>query len=415
MIPEQRSATGALPPRAKPLARPGLLLFLGGLTSLTAMSVDISLPAIPGLADLFSAHIAQTHAIVSLFLLGYALMQPIYGPWSDLKGRKPVLLAGLIIFWGAGIACLLAQSIEQLYLARFIQGIGAGCGPVLARAILRDCYEGKQAEKAMAMVIFMMALGPMIAPIIGSHIIALWGVMAVFGVLVIIASLACIITLFWFRETAVPAGAPTRPKHILTSYQNVWHNRRSRYNMLAGGFVYASMLCYISASPAVLIEGMGIPASAYGYYFAISATALLVGAFLNNRLLHAFSIGPVTFFGAASAIIGAVVMLVGALLDIRHAYAVVGPAAATVFGLAIVLPNTTVQAMAPFRQIAGTASAAIGSMQITIGLVLGFIAGAFFDGTARPMAWSMGLAAGLMVVFLILARTSPGDDSAQSS
>ncbi len=382
----------------------GVLLFLGGLTSLTAMSVYISLPAIPGVANTLNSDLSKTHAIVSLFLLGYALMQPVYGPLSDLKGRKPVLMAGLTIFWIASVGCMFAQTADQLFLARFIQGIGAGCGPILARAILRDCYDGKAAEQAMAMVMFMMALGPMIAPIIGSLVIGIFDVMAVFGVLVIIATAYIVISLFWFRETYKPVAVDVNPSKIFSGYRTVWEHRASRYNMLAGAFVYGSMLCYISASPAVLIEGFGLPAEQYGFYFAISATALLIGALLNNRLLSKFSIRRITVLGAAFTLFGAASMTFGALLDMKHELAVVMPAALSVFGLSIVLPNTTVLAMEPFKTIAGTASAAIGSMQITIGLSLGFVTGAFFDGSALPMAIGMFFASLLVVIFLIIAK-----------
>lgn len=384
-----------------------MLAFLGGLTSLTAIATDISLPAIPALASQFAVDVSATHAIVSLFLLGYAVMQPFYGPLSDSYGRKPVLLLGLMIFALTSAFSLQANSIEALYTLRFLQGMGAGCGPVLARAILRDCYSGARAERAMAMVMFAMAFGPLIAPTIGGILVAIFGVAGVFGALTGLSILTLAITLVWFRETFPARQAESlNLRGSLRSYVLVVRHPASRAYMLSGGFIYASMLCYISASPAVLIDGFGLPAEQYGYYFALSASALLCGALLNARLLKRVPFHMVSAMGLAVSLVGGVLMLVLSILQIHVPLAVAGPAACVVFGLAIVLPNATARAMQPFAARAGTASAAIGSIQISLGVAVGYVTGIFYDQTALPLSIGLSLCAGLAAVCFQLARHS---------
>ena len=381
-----------------------MLAFLGGLTSLTAIAVDISLPAIPELARQFAVDPATTHAIVSLFLLGYAVMQPVYGPLSDRIGRKPVLLAGLVLFALASLLSPFADQIDTLYLLRVLQGMGAGCGPVLARAILRDRFSGARAERAMALVMFAMAFGPLIAPTIGGMLVESSGVGSVFWALTALALTFLTLSALWYSETLSRPARHLRPRAIARSYLEVLGHPVARYDILAGGFIYASMLCYISASPAILIDGFGVGPGTYGYYFALSAAALLVGALLNARLLKHLPSGTVTLFGLAISLTGGGLMLVLAITGYVQPLAVALPAAAVVSGLAIVLPNTTARAMQPFGHQAGTASAAIGSVQITLGVAAGYVTGLCFDGTARPLGIALSLCSLMAGVAFLKAR-----------
>lgn len=390
-----------------------MLAFLGGLTSLTAIAVDISLPAIPELARQFAVDPATTHAIVSLFLLGYGLMQPIYGPLSDQVGRKSVLLAGLALFTAASLLSSFAEHISTLYLLRFLQGMGAGCGPVLARAILRDRFSGTGAERAMALVMFAMAFGPLIAPTIGGLLVENHGVGAVFWALTILALLFLTVTALWYTETASGSGGTFRPLTVLSSYREVLSHPIARWDILAGGFIYAAMLCYISASPAVLIEGFGASPRAYGYYFAMSAGALLVGSLVNSRLLKRLPSGTCTLIGLALALTGGGAMLALAAAGQQEPLAVVLPTVILVFGLAIVLPNSTARAMQPFGHQAGTASAAIGSVHIALGVVAGYVTGLCFDGTALPLGIALSLCALLAGAAFLQARRTTNQTMAE--
>lgn len=167
----------------------GRILLLGALAATAPLAIDMYLPALPAMAaDLNrpNSHIQQT---LTLFMLGYALCQLIYGPLSDRFGRRPVILFGMLLFSAASLACTLAQSLDQLLAARIIQALGGGAASVVVTALVRDLYRGEAAARVMSLVVMSMTLAPLLAPMVGGQILQMFGWRAIFMLLTLLGLL----------------------------------------------------------------------------------------------------------------------------------------------------------------------------------------------------------------------------------
>src|SRR5579864_6404499 len=159
---------------------PWLTILLGALTAMTALGIDMILPALPALAGAFAVGTDRIQLTLSLFILGYAGGQLIYGPLSDRFGRRPMLLIGTAVYMASGLACAASPSIEVLVVARFVQGLGGCAGPVLARAVIRDHHSGRRASQMLSYITLVFALAPLVAPLIGAALLERFGWPAIF-------------------------------------------------------------------------------------------------------------------------------------------------------------------------------------------------------------------------------------------
>lgn len=370
--------------------RPGLLtLLLAALTGLTALSIDMSLPAMPQLQQSFDAGVSAVQLTLSIFLAGFALGQVFCGPLSDRWGRRPVLLAGLALFTVAGFACAASSSLPMLLAARFVQGAGASVGPVVARAIVRDRFDSRRAAAVLSQMTQVMIIAPLLAPTLGGYLLVGFGWPAIFLVLGVSGALVSLICWRWLPETAAasktPAdGEPAQPRKGL---REVFAHRASLRHALTTCFAYAGMFAYVGSSPFVLMDGFGVAEQNFGYVFALTAAALLVSATLNRSLLkrHTSSLlilrrGVLTIFAAGLALALAAWLGVGGLAG------VLVPMMAYMFGQGLVMPNATAAAMAPHGESAGVVSSFMGATQTAGGALAGYLVGAFYDHTSLSLA-----------------------------
>lgn len=380
-------------------SRPHTLL-LGGLTGLTALSIDMSLPAMPQLQKIFNVDVAAAQLTLSLFLLGFAVGQLLCGPLSDRWGRRPVLLGGIALFSFAGLLCALSPSLTMLVLARCLQGVGASVGPILSRAIIRDVYESREAAGVMSQMTQVMIVAPLVAPTLGGFLLIKMGWQAIF---VMLACCGALLGLLCWR--ALPE---TRREEHLTSgglaqvavgFKSVLSHRASLRHILTSCFAYSGMFAYVSGSPFVLIDVFHVPRQNFGIYFALTAICLMIGATVNRALLNReaptsiLRTGVLVIFGAGIAIALAVYFGIGGIAG------VILPMMAYLFGQGLVQPNAMAAALEPHGQVAGVASSIMGSLQTAGGALAGFIVGAFFNGT--PL--SLGLTVAGLAVLTMLA------------
>jgi DHA1 family bicyclomycin/chloramphenicol resistance-like MFS transporter len=394
------------------MLRPGSPAFtalLGALTAMTAFATDMSLPALPALGRAFDAPPERVQLTLSLFLLGYGGGQLFYGPLSDRFGRRPMLLAGLVIYTLCGFACALAPSIEVLLLARLVQGLGGCVGPILGRAIVRDHWSGVRAAQTLSYVTFVFALAPMVAPLLGGALLERFGWQAIFFAFGIFGVLLMICTWLGFAESlAVPDPRALELARLAANARRFFASRRCVGYMLVNSFLFAGVFAYISASPFVFIEVYGVTPGRFGLYFAMGALGIMAGALVNSRLLRrrpperVLRLGLFLVVLAAAAIPALVWTGRGGPLSFAVAMTVY------VFAQGLIMPNAIAAAMEPLRDMAGMGASFLGAMQMLAGSAAGYGVNALYDGTALPMAaWVAAMASGALLSYrLVLPKIS---------
>jgi MFS transporter, DHA1 family, multidrug resistance protein len=355
------------------------------------MSIDIYLPSLPEMTRVFATDVSGAQLTLSVFAAIIAVAQLVYGPLSDRFGRRPVLLAGVSVYVVGSVLCIWAGSITALIAFRAIQAAGACAGPVVARAVVRDLFGREQGARMMALLAAFMSVAPAVAPMVGGLLIA-WGwwsnfaVMALFGALVVTSS-----WLILAETIKEPDPLALRPMRILTAMHTLVGDRTFIGNALATGFVYISLFSYVSLSSFVVIDVLGVRPEHFGYAFAAPVLCFMTASTLAARLSHRVPLERTIRIGVALGAVAALVMLAFALLHIQTIATVVGPVAVTMFGVGLVLPNSTAVALSGHPRIAGSASALLGAMQMSMGSLAGWIAGELFDGTTLALAAFMAM------------------------
>ncbi len=380
-------------------------VLLGALTALTALSIDLNLPALPQLAAAFQAPVAAVQLTLSLYLLGFGAGQMVCGPLSDRVGRRPVLLAGLVVFTLAGFVCAFSPSLMVLVISRFVQGAGASAGPVLARAMVRDCCEEKQAAAVLSQMAQLMIITPLIAPLLGGYLLVWFGWPTIFTVLAgsgLLLTLVCWRTLPETLDTHSLARATNRQAEV-QSGSSLWQdikrvlsNRSTLQHMLTSCFASAGIFAYISALPFLLVDAFDAPHLNVGYVFLPTSAALMLGATLNRALLSRSAPAVPLRFGIMCVLLGGLTLLLLASLHIGGLASIIGPTMLYMVGIGLVQPNAMAAALAPHGQLAGLASSLIGTIQKAGGALAGYCVGAFYNGTSVPLA-------AIMALFAVLA------------
>jgi DHA1 family bicyclomycin/chloramphenicol resistance-like MFS transporter len=384
---------------------------VGALLAITPLSLDIALPALPGVALAFGGDPARAHLVVATFLLGLALGQLAYGPVSDRVGRRPVLLVALALYVGAGVVCALATSLAWLVSGRLLQGLGACAGPVIARAVVRDVHEPVRGAQVLSFAAMAMSLAPIVSAITGGLLMmalpwrSVFVVLVGFGVALAVAvAVALPETNLAWRGTAL-SFADLAHNYALVATDRTFIGFALT---LAAGSV--GLFAWISGSPFVLMTWIGLPPHLYGAAFATVNLGQLGGAALSTRLAVRVGIERTIAVGLVFYVTGGIALAALLAGDVRHPAAVIVPMAAFQFGNGLVMPNTLVGAIAPFRRMAGSASALAGFVQMVAGASSGVVLGRLHDGSARPMGLLvLGAALAAVAAFrlLVWGRRSP--------
>lgn len=394
--------------RHNPGAPASLIIILGILSAFGPLSIDMYLPGLPGIARELGADAGAVGLTLSLFFVGLAVGQAFYGPLSDRLGRRGPLLVGCTLYSLASAGCALAPSIGSLIGLRFVQALGGCAGMVIARSVVRDCFDERDSARMFSWLILVMGLAPITAPLIGGQLLAAFGWRVIFWILAGFGLLCLMMVLFLLPETLpVERRARTGLGRAVQIYGQLLADRRFMGYALTGGFVSASMFAYISGSPFVVIELYGVAPQHFGWIFGTNALGLISASQINRRLLAHYSgerIVATTL--AVTAGSGALLALAG-LSGFGGLAGLLIPLFVCIVSVGLVGPNTAAAALAPYGQAAGSASALLGTLQFALGACAGALVGLLNNGTALPMAGVIALCAiGALVVFQTLA--SPG-------
>lgn len=362
-------------------------VFAAAIFALLPISTDLYLPALPALRHDFGISNAQSQLTLSAFIVGFGLAQLLYGPLSDRFGRRPALLAGIVLYAAASIGCIVAPSIQSLVASRFLQGIGACSGQVMARAIVRDLYPPEQGARVFAHMTFLFGLVPLFAPLIGGNLTVWFGWRAAFAFLLGFSLVVLALVWVMLAETnRNPDPAATNFRRLAANARTILRNPTFIGYSLCVTFSYCGLFAFLSASSFVMIDVLGVRPERFGLWFMIAVAGNMVGAVACSRLTHRLSLARLLAAAAALSFAGGLCMLVLAYAGLASPWAIILPMTLYLMGHGITTPVCFAAAVGPFPGMAGTASAVLGLMQLAVAAFVGQIVLQLHDGTTLPMA-----------------------------
>ncbi|MCZ2103123.1 MAG: multidrug effflux MFS transporter [Comamonadaceae bacterium] len=384
-----------------------MALILGLLSAIGPFAIDMYLPALPAIGQSLNAHVAPVQWSLTVFFLALGVGQVVYGPVSDMLGRKPPLYFGLALFVATSMGCALATDIHTLVVLRFLQGLGAAAGTVIPRAVVRDLHTGNEAARLMALLMLVFSVSPLLAPLMGSGVIALAGWRGVFWTVTLLGLAGLLLVRRALPETlpAAQRGAST----VASAARAYWTLLRdARYLGLVGigSFTMAGFFVFLAGSPFVFINHYGLTPTQYSLAFSVNAAAFFASAQFTARLGRRFGLERVTVW-AASGAGAAMVLLLAHYLSGGDRMTVLLALYFIASGfMGLVIPTTAVLALDDHGPIAGTASALMGTLQMLIGTVAMAVAGLYATGDPLPMVVGMTLGAliGVALTWLTLRR-----------
>ena len=376
------------PGRAKPHPQSlavGALLTV--LVALGQISTSVYIPSMPSLVVALDTDMERVNLTLTVFLVGFAVSQVVYGPLSDRFGRRRVLLGALALYFAASVGCAVSPTIEALIAARFAQAVGACAGPVMARAIVRDVYERERAARVLAYIGVAFAVSPAITPIIGGYLQAWFGWRANFLFLSAVAG-AVLVAVWWMlgETVARPDRRATRPGQIAKTFVLLLGSREFLGHTLSTAFVFAGLMAYTAAAPFLFIDTLGLSPEHFGVLAVFNVIGFLAGTLAAGRWTLRVGIEPMVMAGNLLALAGGAAMAAIALTGHLGVAAVVGPMMVFLAGMGLVMPNAMAGAMGPFPRVAGSASALLGFCQMAIAAAASLAVGWMSQVSQLPLA-----------------------------
>lgn len=383
-----------------------LLILLALVTALDAMAIDMYLPGMPAMAEAFDVPPGRIQQTLSVFLAGLAIGQGLYGPLLDRFGRRLPLLVGVGIFVLGSIWAALAQSVEALMVARFVQALGAAAGLVAPRAIVADLCDMKESARIFSLLMQVMMIAPVVAPLLGGFLLGHGGWRFIFWAL---ASLGAI-GLVWGLRAVPDSLAPDARTALSVGGVLRAYGRQLRHGVfmcyaLAGGMIMGSLFTYISASAFVFTDHYALTPTQFSYVFAANSIALVIGGGISNALLkrgvatqNAMLMGMALHAVAGGLLFALTLWAAPGLVLYASVLAVAVGAMGLIFG------NVTALTMACAGRQAGVASALMGVIHYLVAALIGYGVSLLPQGPATlPMALAFCGVASL--VFSVIAES----------
>ncbi|MGI5327909.1 multidrug effflux MFS transporter [Actinomadura nitritigenes] len=382
-----------------------LILVLGALSAMAPLSIDMYLPALPRVASDLSTGALQAQLTLTACVAGLAVGQAVAGPLSDALGRRRPLLAGLAAYAVASLLCVAAPNVETLIALRVVQGAAGAAGIVIARAVVRDLYDGVAAARFFSSLMLVNGLAPILAPVIGGQLLRVMPWPGVFGVLTGIGVALLLATLAGLGETLPPERRETGGlRATVRTFGALARDRSFTGPALALALAFAAMFTYISGSPFVLQDIYHLSPQAFSVAFGVNSLGIVAAGRLSGMLAGRVALGRLMAAGLATVAAGGLLLL-GAVLAGGGLPAVLPALFLVASGQGLIMPNATALALAgrPPR-VTGSASALLGLSQFALGGAAGPLAGIAGPRTAVPMAVTIAV---LSLLAVAVAAAAP--------
>lgn len=366
-------------------ARPSFALIVV-LTLIGPSATHIIIPALPEIARNLQASPGAIQQTVMVYLVGVAVGQLFYGPLSDRHGRRPMVLAGLLLFVLASALAATAQDIGWLLVARVGQALGACSGMVLGRAILRDVSSGNEVARQLAILMTVLVIGPALSPTIGGYMTAWLGWRSIFAMMGVVGMAALLATLLILPETHHERSTSTGIRPMLASYRRLLAMPSFRGNALGGCCVTTSLYSFFAASPFIFAETLHQPPEAIGFYYLFILGSASVGGFFASRLANRFGAAALARAGSWAQIVGAATLLGVDLAGLLSVPTVVGPVMLITAAAGFAGPMAVAGAVNADPKAIGAASGLYGFMQMMFGALCTLIVSLASTNSVLPVA-----------------------------
>ncbi|WP_026117263.1 multidrug effflux MFS transporter [Nocardiopsis alkaliphila] len=371
-----------------------LVLVLGVLTATGPLATDMYLPAFPQITRELGASEAQVGLTLTAIMLGLALGQLVIGPMSDAWGRRGPLLVGVALFTVTSVLCVFVPNVTVFIALRFLQGVAGAAGAVVARAVVRDMFQGDDAVRFFSRLALVMMLAPLLAPLVGAQLLLVGPWQLSFWVLAAMSALSFVLVLFWLPESLpMEERRAQGPRALLVTVGALVRDRGFVAPVLSLGLSFGMLFTYVSAFSFVSQNEFGASPQTYGWLFAVNALASMAGTQGNGLLVGRVDTRRRLLMGLLLALVSVLMLLVLALVGVAQLWMVSSLLALMTFSIGFIMPNATVSALdGQPVSVAGTASALMGSLQFALGGAIASLAGLTPSGEASLVSMSVVMA-----------------------
>jgi MFS transporter, DHA1 family, multidrug resistance protein len=394
-----------------PPSRVRMIVVLGALVALGPLTIDMYLPALPGIAKELAVSSSVAQLTLTGTLAGLALGQLIVGPLSDSLGRRRPLMAGIVLHMVASVLCLIAPNVTVLSLARGLQGMGAAAAMVVALAVVGDLFDDSEAATVMSRLMLVLGVAPVLAPSLGAAVLLKASWHWVFAVLIVLAGALLLLAALALPETLPPGHRrPLRARSIAATYLSLLRDARFVILVVVAALGMAGLFAYIAGASFVLQGRYGLDQQSFAVVFGAGAIALIAATQFNVVLLRRFSPQRIVVWALAAACTAGAVFIALSATHTGGVYGFVLPVWAVLAMLGFVMPNAPAVALSRHHEAAGTAAALLGAAQFGLGAVIAPVVGLLGND---EIALSVVMTAGVAIALLaLLAVGVPGADDA---
>lgn len=383
-----------------------LAALLASLSMLAPFAIDAYLPAFPAIAREFDAAPLAVQQTLSAYLASYAFMMLWHGALSDALGRRPIVLGGLVGYAFATLGCAIAGNIESLWLFRVLQGLTAGTGLVVGRAIVRDRFQGPEAQKLMSQMTLVFGIAPAVAPVMGGALLNFFGWRAIFWALLLLV--ACV---FVWAAASLPetlprsARQPLHPRALWQNYRTVLMRTDFALLALLPALNFAGFFIYIAGAPGFLIDLLGVSTFGFAWLFLPMISGIMLGALLSGRFAGRRSPQRTVRLGYALMFCGVAVNLATCALLPPGVVWNVLPIFVFCIGSALIMPSATLLLLDLFPTMRGMASSLQGFVHFTVGALVAGTVAPFLVRSLLALALGMlGATVASFVLWLVYQR-----------